>query len=58
MEDDEKIAFRVVPRKRPNAFLSFRVTKEEDARVRAFAKASGATISDVVISALERCGVL
>lgn len=58
MESETKEKLKVVPRKRPNAFMTFRITEEEDARIRAFAKSQNATISDVVLSALAQCGVI
>ena len=49
---------KVVRRKEPFAMISIRASVEEKRQIESVATANGATVTDVIFSALRQCGVL
>lgn len=49
---------KIVKREWPDKVTSFRTTHEEHGAIVAYAKAHGASLTDVIMSALRQTGVL
>ena len=57
MHDNDKTALEIV-RRPPTVIVPCRFSADEHAEMKAFADAHGATISDVIRSALAQCRVI
>ena len=52
------VSLKVTRRKEPFAMISIRASVEEKRQIESVATANGATVTDVIFSALRQCGVL
>ena len=49
---------KIVKRERPDRINGFRLTPSQDDQLKRFAQEHGATVSDIIISALKQTGVI